>query len=42
MGKSKTFKPKTIEALHLKDVAGGGIDRPIFIGYKDPIDNIKF
>ncbi|WP_283235354.1 hypothetical protein [Pseudoalteromonas rubra] len=44
MKKAKQFTPKTIEELQLKNVTGGGIgiDRPIFIGYHEPIENIKF
>ncbi|MCF2909254.1 hypothetical protein L1285_13075 [Pseudoalteromonas sp. DL2-H2.2] len=48
MKKAKQFTPKTIEELQLKDVTGGGIGdrfadgRPVFIGYHEPIENIKF
>ncbi|WP_275041932.1 hypothetical protein [Pseudoalteromonas rubra] len=43
MKNTKAFTPKTIEQLQLKDVSGGyAFDRPIFIGYQEPIENIKF
>ncbi|WP_268836051.1 hypothetical protein [Pseudoalteromonas sp. DL2-H2.2] len=43
MSKSNHFSPVTIDKLQLKEaVTGAGIDRPVFIGYQDPIDVIKF
>ncbi|WP_275041930.1 hypothetical protein [Pseudoalteromonas rubra] len=43
MNKPNPFNPEIIDELQLKEaVTGAGIDRPIFIGYQEPIENIKF
>ncbi|WP_171045667.1 hypothetical protein [Pseudoalteromonas rubra] len=46
MNKTTKFTPKTIDALELKKaVTGAGFDigiHPVFIGYQEPIEDIKF
>ncbi|WP_283241211.1 hypothetical protein [Pseudoalteromonas rubra] len=42
MKKAQSFSPETINALQLKEAVTGGGIHPVFIGYQEPIENIKF